>query len=151
MVTVYVILGDTNMKKSSTVRALTGVGQKKEFEIATNSGNLKVFTLISALQESEISPEKFIDFVKKGGYQNVLIPLWISGRKRGNFPSGNEYLQEFMKANWHIEHIVILGGHDLPNHTVLPDGVSAPLFISNSNQQPANRIASQIRGEWGWF
>lgn len=151
MVSVYTILGESNTRKSSTIRALTGAGQHKEIMIAMPSGNIDVFVSISALQEAGMDPQQFINEVVSCGYKNVLVPLRIFPLTRSGqtFSSGTTYLKAFINAGWDIRQVVILGVSSMPS--LWPGGAPIPNFIPNSPQSPTNKTASQIRAWWGWL
>jgi hypothetical protein len=146
MVEVYAILGDANARKSSTVRALTGAAQRALRTVATNAGNIDIFVQISSLQESTISPADFIQEITNLGCRYVLVTLWIQSRQI--FPSGQDYLQKFTAAGWTIQQLVVLGAPQLPP---LPSGTPTPNLLPQSEETPANQIASRIRTWWGWF
>ena len=150
MPNVYVVLGEANARKSSTARTLTGVPQRKCVTVATNSGDIDIFVQISSLQESKITPDDFINEMTSGGYDNVLVTLWISQRftSTGVYPAGVDYLHAFVAAGWNIAQIVVLGTSTLPS--ALPASAPSPNFIPNSWSTPVNQIASQVRAWWGW-
>lgn len=147
MVTVYAILGDSNTRKSSTVRALTGVAQRKEVRVATVAGDIDVFVNIKSLQEANISPQQFIREVAAGEYTNVLVPLLVS--EMNIHPQEADYIQAFLNAGWTIQQLVVLGALSLA--TPLPAGIPRPNFVSDSTSIPVNRIASRVRSWWGWL
>lgn len=151
MVTVHAIFGESNTRKSSSVRALTGVARFKEVTVTTNVGDINVFVRISALQESEIDPQAFIAEVTSGQYENVLVPLRIFQLIKGNrtYPDGSKYIQDFIRAGWHIRHVVVLGIPTLQNP--LPSGTPKPNYIPLSTSTPVNKITSQIRYWWDWL
>ena len=58
---VYIIMGETNMKKSSTIRCLAGIHNKNIFDIKHQNGNIRpTFVLASSLQEAKISESDFV-------------------------------------------------------------------------------------------
>jgi len=145
MPNVFVVLGGRDTRKSTTIRALTGARIRREWQVATQNGNIKIFVQISALQESKIEPQRFIQETAR--YPNILVCLWIS---RGNRqPNGLEYIQAFIKKRWPISQIVVLGVRSLPYD--LPGSLPNPYFIDNSKEIPANQIAHQIRRRWRWL
>ncbi|NIA11973.1 MAG: hypothetical protein GWP10_20195 [Nitrospiraceae bacterium] len=148
MINAFIIMGNENSRKSSTIRALTGAYNKGIYKVATRSGNINIFVQISSLQESKLSPTEFINSIKNQEVQNVLVPLWIS-EKNNNFPSGCNYIHDFQGANWNIKGRVVLGTRNLPCE--LPTNVIQPEFIPNSTILPANEIASKIRNWWNWL
>ena len=145
---VYVIMGDGNTRKSATIRALTGAFQRGLYQVATrNAGVIDIFVQISALQESKISPQQFIQEVTQNNYQHILVSLWIS--QGGRQPSGQDYIRNFLNAGWNILEILVLGTATLSYN--LPPGSPPPNYIPNSRNLPANQIASQIRTWWQWL
>jgi hypothetical protein len=147
MVEVYLILGDHNVRKSSTVRALTGIGNRGTRTGATITGNIDVYIEVRALQENNIQPSDFTQqVVPASGCQYVLVPLRI--QQVNNLPSGNDYIQHFITAGWTMQQVVVLGMAFIPP---LPGGAPNPNFIPQAPMTPANNIASQIRGWWGWL
>src|SRR5262245_50581674 len=114
-VNVYAVIGGGDTRKSSSVRALTGVGQRKAVAVATVTGAMQTFVQISALQESEISPGDFVHDMNSGGHQNILVTLRDAPLHKGgaHYPSGSDYIQEFIRAGWNIHQVVVLGAHHL--------------------------------------
>lgn len=147
MPNVFIIMGIRNGKKSAAIRALSGAFKRGKYSVATLNGNIDVFIQISSLQESKISPQAFIREVNQNRYPNVLVCLWIS-QGRGQ-PTGETYIQNFLNAGWNIQQIVILGANNLPYN--LPQNTTHPNYIPNSQNLPANHIASQIRSLWQWL
>jgi len=150
MPTLYVILGDANTRKSSTVRALTGVARRRSVTVGTTVGDIDVFVQVSSLQESEIMPADFISEMTSAGHQNIVVTLWVSSRvtSTGTYPQGIVYLQEFIAAGWTLAQIVVLGASTFSG---APPATPAPHFIPNSRTTPVNRIAAQVRSWWGWL
>ena len=142
----YLIMGDRDVRKSSTIRALTGAPRKNVYEVATAEGNIDVFVQLSSLQESEIEPEEFIDEV--GGYLHVLISLWIRQRNE-QLPDGLTYIRHFLDAGWNIRQVVVLGAEELPYE--LPLAVENVHYIPDAENMPTNQIAHQIREWWQWL
>ncbi len=145
MVEAYVLLGDPNVRQSSTVRALTGAATRAQRTVATNVGNIDVWTDISALQETSISASQLISTVNASGSQYTLVPLRID--PIGQFPRGADYIQDFITAGWTIRHVVVLGAATVHG---LPFGTPNPTFVPQSPVTPANQIAAQVRAWWAW-
>jgi hypothetical protein len=147
MVEVYIILGDSGVRKSATIRALTGVRQvEKQYKISTSTGTNDFYVEVRALQENTITAAKFIKDVHMSGRQHVLTALRINAAK--TLPNGTRYIQDFINAGWTIRHIVALGPTPIP---AMPAGAPAlPTPITNSTSLAANEIASMIRNWWGW-
>ena len=160
MPNVYAILGESNTRKSSTVRALTGVPMQYDaWSVATTSptGNIDVYVQIQALQEAKINAQDFVKKIAnvdqyriKLGFRpidDILVPLRISAVH--GFPDGTDYLQHFALAGWNIRQIVVLGTTTLLSP--LPAGAPTPNSIPHSTTIPVNQIASLIRGWWNWL
>lgn len=145
----YLIIGHGNQRKSSTIRALTGVCQKDIFEIATNGGNiLQTYIQIQSLQEASIAPQQFISEVSNSNCDSVLTSLRV-GSMKNVYPYCVSYIQAFQNAGWNIRGIVVLGLSNLPHGYNLPQGVPVPIFIGNI--LPTNQIASIVRNQWNWL
>lgn len=138
---IYTILGDANTRKSSTIRALTGVGQHRSALIATVAGFVDVYVEISALQEAGISAARFIRIVTAGGHQNVLVPL--RDNPFNGQPSGAAYIQAFIAAGWVLQAAVVLGAAALV--FPLPASLPPPNAVPNSALSPANQTAATVR------
>ena len=76
MPNVYVVIGDANTKKSSVIRALSGVDRRDNYLIEDLEGNtLNIFIQIRSLQESKISIQEFMDYIVEKNIENVLVAL----------------------------------------------------------------------------
>jgi hypothetical protein len=130
---------------------LTGLGKKRKEPCRVaieHNPEMHIFVLISALQESEIMPDQFVNDINEKGFENVLVPLRISGSR--GFPDGYEYINAFHNANdWEIIQIVVLG--ERFEIGKLPAGLPNPLIINLPLENPANQSASNIRHLWGWL
>ncbi|MFH1010934.1 MAG: hypothetical protein V1784_06850 [bacterium] len=147
MPNLYIVIGEAETRKSSCIRALSGVCRRKSYEIATqNAGDIDIYIPgTSSLQERGISPDDFMDEVKRNSSENVLMSLWISATSTQ--PDGHTYIQRFITSGWSIKEIVVLG----ENHLNLPANCPHPHFIPKSPIMPANAIAAQIREQWQWL
>ena len=148
MPNIFIIMGDEKTKKSSTIRALTGIYQMRSYDVGTQNGEINVFIHPSSLQETDTSSQEFIN--KHTTKENILVSLWIRD-KRGRddyFPVGIEYIRNFIDAGWNISQIVGLGVDNIPN---LSQNTPQPHYILNSRNLPSNTIASQIREWWRWL
>ena len=145
MPNIFIVLGDIKTRKSVTIRALTGVFRRGEWQVATQAGNINIFVQIRSLQELRITPQNFLTQI--ANRTNVLVPLRVSSGK-GQL-DGLQYIQTFINNGCTISQIVVLGTNNLPYN--LPAGLPNPLFIPNSRTIPPNQIAHQIRRHWGWL
>ena len=144
---VQIIMGDSQVGKSRTIRALTGVFKSIPSQIKTKDGKvIDVFVQIRALQEDGISPEEFIKEHDSDKY--ILLGLRVNGGHRN--PHGLDYIEKLRSHGWNIKDIYVLGRElsDLPFS--LPHDISA-YSIKDSKSMPANEIACKIRERWGWL
>ena len=128
MPNVYVILGDSNTRKSSTMRALTGVRQESDsWEMATGAKGVDIFYIRTmSLQEAGITPQVFVKTINQLVVSNIFISLRIKPSKRAfkNYPAGVDYLDAFKRAKWNIKPLFVLGNPSQP--------VSLPLIMQPS-------------------
>jgi hypothetical protein len=147
---IYIIMGHSKSRKSATIMALTGASKVRAegYEVATSTTTDIIFFIQTrSLQEKKISPEDFINNINIGNYANVLISLRINPANKK--PNGLEYIRAFINVGWSIKQISVLGVQKLPYD--LPSKVPFPKVIPDAKTMAANRIASQIRSEWGWL
>lgn len=170
----WVIVGHSRCRKSSTVRALTGAGKTPIiYDIAFPNGEtLPTLVIISALQECCIPPELLVAIVN-GTYigteqkylklqelirnnlpvlNNILIVLRedaIRGKRSAKEPiyrpSADRYIEHFHQAGWNIRHPIIS----------FNEGYISPCDIAvqhiPSTEQPTNQTARAIRQYWNWL
>jgi len=144
MPNVFVLIEEDGARKSSTIRALTGIHNKGDWQVATTTVIMNIYIETRSLQEKSIRPQDFIN--QFGNKQNILISLRINPCK--GCPGGVDYINAFVSNGWNISQIVILGTNILPG---LSQGLPQPFPIPIVPIEPANQIASRIRTRWGWF
>lgn len=143
---IWVIMGHGATGKSSTIRALTGVRDVRSTDVQKVHGTLNnIYVEPRSLQEKGISQSDFT--VDHNNDTYILCSLRINSRAQ--YPNGLTYIQEFIKNNWRIRGITVLG--TLPY--ALPPNVLTPLYIPTSTQarMPPNQIAHRIRSVWNWL
>ncbi len=74
------VVGDGNTGKTSTIRALTGVGQvQRSWEVSFMVGErierVATFVQPNGLQEKGIAPETFIQSVHEVGVRRVIVAV----------------------------------------------------------------------------
>jgi hypothetical protein len=169
----FVILGEANTKKSSLIRALTGISNENTFQIATcNKGNMETFIIVSSIQErlegdvqknkimsnqSEYWYSNFPHKLKVKNAKNMFISLRVGGRN--NVPLGTEYIDELLNNGWNLKGIALM--NEATNgrvHQHYCNKYSSQLVTAindthkNSKNDPktANEIASILRNNWDW-
>lgn len=134
---IYIIVGDSYTRKSSTIRALTGVRDNDNFTIQFQNGNIGTFRIRStSLQEKGILPETSINEINQSNCNFAIICLRFDSIK--NRPSYDVYLNAFQNNNWEIMPLVFFNRN--------PNNIEA-LVIPTRNT-PSNEIANIIRNHW---
>jgi hypothetical protein len=149
----YIIMGDANSRKSSTIRALTGKFKRGPYDIKlTDGSNIPVYVQIRALQEAEETSQDFIRMISSQNCIHVILSLRIESVTSSDmteFHDGGTYIQDFINANWNIRNIFVFGSGRLPYG--LPAQSPTPIFFPNSRTTPANELASNIRNILHWL
>ena len=151
----YIIMGETNMKKSSTIRCLTGIHNKNTFGIKHQNGNVRpTFVLASSLQEAKISENDFVVLVngQKKHHMDICLCLRINPcRPQGSnttFNSGANYIRYFMNLGWNIVEIVdFQESKNMITLGNMPQGISTHT-IYDTNTKTSNEIAKIIRDNY---
>lgn len=162
-INVYLVIGEPNMGKSTAIRHLVAFTERgkalfeKELLTVYPSPFIISFYGYQALQESGISPQDFIQFVKNQAKQpeNLILALRLNatnGNKNvGAFPDANAYIQAFIKAGWTISKSVVL---DDSGNAKYPKNWNALSVLSRPAQGkavPTNRMAANTRIYFGWI
>lgn len=173
-VNIWVIVGESNAGKSTSIRALTGVRDQNIYTLSTTAGISlnNVLIVPSSLQEYyQITPANFIKRVQDDLFcaktagagaihpseypsgkriDNVLVSLRQNGTN--GCPDAADYIAEFAAAGWHVQvpivHLQLPGYvfHPAPPHISID--IAA---LSGGALRPSNEKASIIRTAWGWL
>jgi hypothetical protein len=146
MANVFAVIGNARMRKTSSIRALTGVGKvSPRWNVAYTHGNASTYVQPPGLQETHIPPETFIQTVNGAGVECVIVALRYSEVGHGGqiFPNAAAYLAAFQRANWNISGHAVLGPGD-----PLPGG-GVTIQITNPDDMASNAIAARLRQTWG--
>ena len=157
MPNVWAVIGPADTRKSSTIRALTGVGNVPRPESLPHLKAdavpplwdvshlrrrfVKTFVYPCALQEVHFDSKSFIETVVRSGAATVIVALRYSNRVHGD---AQHYLTAFRAARWVIAGYAVLGP---PPHQLLP-GFARGILIPNAELTPSNVIAAQLRQAW---
>ena len=146
----YVVIGDANSFKSSTVRALTGCRVRGPRELVQRGVVMNTFVQLSSLQEGSNwkPPKEFIRDVRRSGANSVIVPL--RGLQHRRRPDANDYLAEFIKAGWNIKGVALL---HCPNFNLMAPVPHAARFSFPSGGTPhyyANELAAKVRKKFRW-
>lgn len=147
----YIVIGDADSFKSSTVRSLTGCRVRGVRNLVRGGVVLPTYVQLSSLQEGSlpIQPRDFIATVSNARAKAAIFPLRANphlGR-----PDANAYIQEFIKAGWKMKGIALL--HSPGFQLTVPKVPKAAVFSYPSAGSPhyfANDLASKVRQDFGW-
>ncbi|CAD15629.1 hypothetical protein [Ralstonia pseudosolanacearum] len=147
----YIVIGDANSFKSSTVRSLTGCRIRGVRDFVQGKIVMSTFVQLSSLQEGPnyIAPREFIREVNKSGARSTIFPLRASPHRGRS--DANVYIQEFVKAGWKIKGVAILHS---PNFQLIARLPASCIFHYHPGSDPlyyANQLASQVRKDFGWL
>ena len=147
MPNIYIVIGNGNTRKSSLIRALSGVANRGKYEIEDSSSiKNEFFIQVRSLQEANISPPDFITEMQNSNVSHILAALRIN--TLNSQPNGASYINAFINTTgWNISGIIKMGGGII---TGLPAGCTAPVQINNTNSRAANEMASSVRQTWLW-
>lgn len=153
---VYVILGEANMKKSSTMRCLSGVDRKNVYKIQHTSGDIRdTFVRITSLQEGDCTESEFITYVTeklKKPYDDIFISLRINGlihpKSKRKLNRAEDYINYFKNIGWNIVRIIDFQDG---NNIISIGNISTSQTLINTHKDPANYTASIVRNHFNWI
>ena len=145
---VFIVVGHSGSRKSSTIRALTGACHPKVLQVRRNNSEvLDIYVHPASLQEDNIRPEEFIHKVNESdNTADILVALRLNASNNGNFPDALGYINQFPE-DWSVFQIVLLGLGEL---NLSPELRQVFFHIGNPQDIPTNEIAHLIRSRWGW-
>ena len=156
MTNLHIIIGDSNTRKSSLLRCLTGVGNgnaKKKLDVAISNGTvISVHCTLSALQENykPLTPVEFIHAINAQRPTPTDIAFTLRVNARGIYPNANTYLQAYQQvAGWRIVNIALLGTSARGLQGLPP--TANIVRVPSSKTRPTNESAQSVRQAWGWI
>jgi len=148
----YILMGRERTRKSVTIRALTGFTRCNPLEVRMENGDTKtIYVITSSAQEDARGFRNKVVRINQEGYEWDILPALHPDDKAPGF------IQRIPEANRQEIHVVPLGAEGISPDLQqdLSDLQSSHLNICpgipDSANMPANEIAHQIRGEWGWL
>jgi hypothetical protein len=149
MGTLYIIIGGPRTGKSATIRALTGFSRGYDpWLIATETDELReVFVISASPQEAPGTFAQHLRAINEGEQDtDVLMALHPDNQAL-------DFTQQVQQRHEREIRWVLLrrGMSEIPDE--FRDSLPEPdaVIITNFPHQPANLIAHQIRGLWGWL
>jgi hypothetical protein len=147
----HIIIGESNTRKSSLIRCLTGAGQgfsRKNLEISLGSRKqITAHVIQSALQENykPKMPKEFVNYVNSINQEHFVFALRV--KARGKHPDFSTYIAEFINSGFTISNVALLG---TATAGVSIGTTSSVISVSTSASQPTNLTASTVRKAWAW-
>lgn len=147
---VFIVVGHSESRKSSTIRALTGASKPRVVQVRpTNNESFDIFVFHASLQEKGIAPDDFVAQVEKlADNPDVLVAVRTKPSRNQRLPDGQGYALRFEQAGWQIAGVATLHGGPFGP---LTDNAPQPIPIPDSQNMPVNEIANTIRGVWNWL
>lgn len=144
---VYVIAGNTQTRKSSSIRALTGVWGRRTTQVRTREGaDISIYVQIQSLEEEGIDANQFILRVEQAQPHatHVLVPVRVGG--------AIDHIDAFREHGWNMADVVVFGqtwpvGGRWADLTV---DFHPSLAMPHTANVPANDTAHRLRSRWGW-
>jgi len=148
MGTLYIIIGRSSVRKSATIRALTGFSSGYGYWLVETikDGPRRVFIISASPLESLYTFRKHVKAINEADKDSdVLMALHPSDQACG-------FIEQVQEQNKREIRWVLLGMSqaDMPEElrNILPE----PDHVrTDSKERPANTIANSIRQLWGWL
>lgn len=148
---IYIVPGAPNIRKSSVIRALTGIRDTKTFDVQFENGKVKTHILV--VSSNEIVSKKFqqgmdsnqlVNYIKNLGNDvgAIILPL-RSVKPELNLPEATEYIEILLDNGFDIQPVAMFN-----DEISLPKGVVGETFDSTETT-PSNLTASKLRKLWG--
>lgn len=144
----YIIAGAPNMRKSSVIRALTGVRDTRTFTLQFEIDRVNTYVMVTSPNEirSNVFPngigiQSLIELLSNLNETAIILPL-RSISPRFDLPVASEYIQALSNAGFEIAPVIMFN-----ESIALPNGIEGEVLVSNENI-PSNLTASKVRKIW---
>lgn len=144
----YIIAGAPNMRKSSVIRALTGVRDTRTFTLQFEIDRVNTHVMVTSPNEisSNVFPngigiQSLIELLSNLNETAIILPL-RSISPRFDLPVASEYIQALSNAGFEIAPVIMFN-----ELIALPNGIGGEVLVSNENI-PSNLTASKVRKIW---
>ena len=148
----YVLVGNTNTRKSSLLRSLTGCFNRSVRDIALQGGgSIRLHARVAALQESRTTPEEFVAELARSRCAHAAFSLWPEAHPHDaqRWPDAAAYLQALQEQGWRVAGLAVLGAHPWSPPKALAAG--GMVRVTEVLTQPVNLSAHRIRQHFGWI
>ena len=151
MIRRWVLIGGAGVRKGSVARALTGVGNGRDCQIALQNGQWLHLALatISSVNEpaGRPSPDEWVSVqarLSSYGVRNLLVSFQLNGIAGYD---AEDYIRELDRAGADIKSIVTLGTQ---TPAWVPPYGAPYASIPKSASEPTALTAHTVRSFWGW-
>lgn len=145
----YLIIGNSNTRKASLIRSLTGCFNRSVRDILIQGARspMRCYARVGALQDTSTTGGEFIAEATRTRCQAVICCLVPSKIHKSGFDQNDaqSYVAEFRAAGWRIKAVAVLGqdggGVRATNLRQYPQAPTAPI----------NLTARDVRAQFGWM
>jgi predicted GNAT family acetyltransferase len=145
----YLIIGNSNTRKASVIRSLTGCFNRSVRDILIQGARspLRCYARAGALQDTSTTVDAFIAEVARSRCKAVICCLVPSAMHKNGFDQSDAqtYVEGFRAAGWRIKAVAVLGqdsgGVRATNLRQYPQAPSAPINVT----------AREVRAQFGWI
>lgn len=145
----YIIIGNTNTRKASLVRSLTGCFNRsvREIQIQGTKKPQRFYARVGTLQDTRVTVAQFVAEVARARAEAVVFCLSPEAHKTDTleYPDAQSYVAALRELGWRVKGVAVLGqnagGVRAPN---LRQYISAPTA-------PVNLTARDVRAQFGWL
>lgn len=140
---IYVLVGDSNTRKSSVTRALTGApgtnSSHRLLDVQFAYGRELAHVRTGALQESEIDVIAAVAELKSSNASVAIFPLRDIGIN--GCEDAEKYIATFQQQGWTVN-VAIMQAH------VRGQSTMSPVVLGNAKSDPTNKTAASLRAAW---
>ena len=147
---IYIITGAPDDRKSSAIRALTGVRDTKTFDLQFENGVVRTHVMVVSCNEIKstrfsngITPKQLVEYLKnlKEDETAAMLPL-RSVSPKFDLPIASEYIQALLEEGFELAQVAMF------NRPIeLPTNTQSELIV-NTRLNPCNQTASALRKMW---
>ena len=145
----YIIIGNTNTRKASLVRSLTGCFNRsvRDVQIQGQSAPVRIYARIGTLQDTRTTVGEFIAEVERTRCKAAIFCLSpaVDPNKTSGVLDAPSYVAALKAEGWRIKGIAVLGqnggGVRATNLRQYPLAPTAPINVT----------ARDVRAQFGWL
>ena len=145
----YIIIGNTNTRKASLVRSLTGCFNRsvREIQIQGTKKPQRFYARVGTLQDTRVTVAQFVAEVARARAEAVVFCLSPEAHKTDTleYPDAQAYVAALRELGWRVKGVAVLGQN--------AGGVRAPNLrqYTSAPTAPVNLTARDVRAQFGWL